>query len=203
VDITHLREDRTLTTVASVLRRSWRLLVGLAIVGAAIYVAMTLSDAQGRADLPRGYAVRMTCETDPESYLWSGGCDRVAADIARTGKPSFIELYLAFVTAHHELIPSPAATRRFARVPCDAGFDVGAAIKGTRFILEPDRFRGVCSRAYAEAIKDQMDERDRALLTIEREGLSWWALAAGALANLTEPLLLLGGAALVLALWLL
>jgi hypothetical protein len=198
-----MRGDHMLTTAASFLRRRWRFLVGLAVVGAAFYVATTISDAQGRADLPRGYAVRMTCETDPESYLWSGGCDRVAADIARTDKPSFLELYLAFVTAHHRLIPSPATTRRFAGTPCEPGFDVGKAIKGTRFILEPQRFKGICSPAHAEAIKDQMDERDRALLTIERAGLSWQALAAGTLANLSESLVLFGGAALFLALWML
>ncbi len=189
--------------VARLICGYWRPLVGLAVAGAAIYVAIAVSDTQGRMDLPRGYAVRMTCEDDPESYLWSGGCARVAADIARTDKPSFFELYRAFVTVHHSLIPPPRITRRFTGMPCDTDFDVKGEIKGTRFVLEPERFKDVCQRAYAEAIKEQMDERDRALLTIERGGLSWTALAAGALANLTEPLVLLAGAALFLALWIL
>ena len=41
------------------------------------------------------------------------------------------------------------------------------------------------------------------MLTIERGGLSWSPLIAGALANLTEPLVLLGAAFVVLALVLL
>jgi hypothetical protein len=191
------------STAAAALRRYWRLLAALALAGAGLYVATTISDAQGRADLPRGYAVRMTCEDDPESHLWSGECARVAADIARTDKPSFLELYRAFVTAHHSLIPSPATRRRFAGMPCDPGFDVGGALQGTRFILEPERFEGVCSRAYAEAIKDEIDEEDRALMTIERAGLSYAALAAGALANLTEPLALFAASAVLLGLWIL
>ena len=71
-------------------RRNWRLLCAAAIAAAAVYWAIELSDYQGRYDIPAGYAVRMTCEADPESALWSGGCDRVAADIARTDKPSFL-----------------------------------------------------------------------------------------------------------------
>lgn len=189
--------------VVSVLRRYWRLLAGLCLAGAGLYVAVTLSDAQGRIDLPYGYAVRMTCEDDPESYLWSGGCDRIAADIARTDKPSVLALYRAFVTVHHSMIPSPATTRRFAKAPCEPGFDIGARLKGTRFILSPDKFKGVCSRAHAEAIRNEIDARDRALLTIERGGLSWSALVAGTLANLTEPLALLGAITLLLALWIL
>ncbi len=113
-----MRGGSTLAILASSLVHHWRFLAGLAVVGAGVYVATTISDTQGRGDLPRGYAVRMTCENDPESYLWSGECDRVAADIARTDKPSFIELYLAFVAAHHSLIPSPATQRRFAGTPC-------------------------------------------------------------------------------------
>ncbi len=198
-----MRGDHMLKAAVLLLRHGWRLLVGLTVVAAAVYVAITVSDTQGRADLPRGYAVRMTCEDDPESYLWSGGCARVATDIARTDKPSFLALYRAFVTAHHALIPSPATTRRFARTACDRSFAIRQALKGTRFILEPDRFEGVCSRAHTDAIKEEIDERDRALLTIERAGLTWSALAAGALANLTEPLVLLGGSAVLLALWIL
>jgi hypothetical protein len=198
-----MRVDNILRQGASVLWLRWRLLVGLIALGTTVYVALTISDAQGRADLPRGYAVRMTCEDDPESHLWSGECGRVAAAIARTDRPSFIELYRAFVAAHHTLIPSPALRRRFASLPCEPGFDVGKALQGTRFILEPERFERVCLPAYAEAIKDEIDEKDRALLTIERGGLSYEALLAGTLANLTEPLVILGGAALLLALWIL
>jgi hypothetical protein len=192
-----------LKSVAIYLKRWWRILAGLCLAGAAVYVATTVSDRQGRADLPLGYAVRMTCEHDPESYLWSGGCNRIAADIARTDQPSFFELYRAFVTAHHRLIPSPATVRCFARVPCEAGFDIGETLKGTRFILAPERFEGACSLAYAQAVMDEVDAHDRALLTIRRAGLTYTALAAGALANLTEPLALLAAAVFVLALWLL
>jgi hypothetical protein len=195
--------DQILRTGASVLRRCWRLLAGLVVAGTAVYVAITISDTQGRADLPRGYAVRMTCEDDPEAHLWSGECDRVTADIARTDKPSFLELYRAFVTAHHTKIPSPATRRRFAGTPCEPGYDVGKALDGTRFVLEPERFKGVCSPAHAEAIKEEIDEEDRALMAIEREGLSYAALVAGALANLTEPVVILGACALLLALWIL
>ncbi len=77
------------------------------------------------------------------------------------------------------------------------------ALKGTRFVLEPDRFKGVCSPQHAEAIKKEVDARDRALLTIERGGLSYSALVAGTLANLTEPLVILGACALLLAVWIL
>lgn len=192
-----------LKEAASYIGRRWRFLVLLCLVAGGLQIAIDLSDRQGRADLPLGYAVRMTCEEDPESYLWSGGCDRLTADIARTDKPSFLELYQAFVTAHHWHIPTPATSRRFSRVPCQTGYDVRAALKGTRFILEPDRFKGVCTPEHARAIQDELDERARALLTIERAGLTWPALMAGTLANLTEPLVLFGTAAVLLALWLL
>jgi hypothetical protein len=51
----------------------------------------------------------------------------------------------------------------------------------------------VCTAAHAQAVMDELDARDRALLAIEREGLSQEALVAGALANLTEPLAILAG----------
>ena len=113
-------------------RRNWRLLCAAAVAAAAVYWAIELSDYQGRYDIPAGYAVRMTCEADPESALWSGGCDRVAADIARTDKPSFLELYRAFVTVHHQQIPSPQTRRQFTDVACDPAFDQQAALRGTR-----------------------------------------------------------------------
>lgn len=192
-----------LKEAASYIGRRWRFLVLLVLVAGGLQYAVDLSDRQGRADLPLGYAVRMTCEEDPESYLWSGGCDRIAGDIARTDKPGFLELYLAFVTAHHWYIPTPATSRRYAGVPCEPGYDIAAALKGTRFVLEPDRFKGVCTPEHARAIQDELDERARALLTIERAGLTWEALMAGALANATEPLVLFGTAAVLLGLWLL
>ena len=183
-------------------RRHWRFLVGAVLALAAVSTAIEWSDAQGRFDIPAGYAVRMTCEPDPESALWSGGCDRVAADIARTDKPTFIELYRAFVTAHHRHIPSPATRHRFAQTPCDPSFDRDAALKGTRFVLEPVRVRFLeaCTAAHVEAVKAEIDERDRALMTIEREGLSHEALIAGALANLTEPIVIFAGAVVLAAL---
>jgi hypothetical protein len=192
-----------LTSVKDFLRREWRILAAACLAGAGAYAAVTFSDTQGRFDLPRGYAVRMTCESDPESALWSGGCDRVAADIARISAPGFGELYRAFVRAHHSAIPSPATARRFSRKPCDPAFDMRATLKGTRYILSPDEFAGVCSAAHARTIMDEIDARDRAYLIIERAGLSYPALAAGTLANLTEPLALLAAVTLALALWLL
>ncbi len=192
-----------LSGVKDFLRREWRILAAACLAGAGAYAAVTFSDTQGRFDLPRGYAVRMTCENDPESALWNGGCDRVAADIARTGIPGFGELYRAFVRAHHSAIPSPATTRRFASRPCDPIFDLSATLKGTRYVLSPDEFAGVCGIAHARAIMDEIDARDRAYLVIERAGLSYPALAAGTLANLTEPLALLAAVTLALALWLL
>ena len=186
-------------------KRHWRLLLGAVLAAVAVVVAIDVSDRQGRGDIPSGYAVRMTCEADPESALWSGGCERVATDIARTDKPSLIELYRAFVTVHHTQIPAPATRRWFARMPCDPGFDLDAALKGTRFVFIPVRahFKDACTQAHVEAIMAEIDARDRALLTIEREGLSHAALYAGALANLMEPLVILGGAAVVATLLLL
>jgi hypothetical protein len=183
-------------------RRHWRLLVGLGCAAAALAVAVELSDSQGRFDIPYGYAVRMTCEPDPEFALWGGGCDRVAADIARTDKPSFFELYRAFITVHHLPIPSPATRRRFADVPCDPGFDRDAFLKGSRYVFVPVRvlFNEACTLPHANAIMDEIDARDRALLTIERGGLSQSALIAGALANLSEPLVIFGAAAVLAAL---
>jgi len=184
------------------LRRNWRLLVGAAFAVIAIAVAIEISDRQGRFDLPSGYAVRMTCEPDPESVLWSGGCERIGEDIARSDKPSFFELYRAFVTVHHRHIPAPATRRRFADVACAPGFDLEAALKGTRYVFIPLRrhFAAACTQGEVQAVMAEIDARDRALLTIERAGLSQAALYAGALANLTEPLVLLAAAAIVAAL---
>ena len=195
-----MRATLGLSGFAASIGRRWRWLLGFALAAAGLYAAVTTSDRRGRADLPSGYAVRMTCESDPESHLWSGGCDRVAADIARSDKPSFAELYQAFVTVHHTAIPSQATQRRFAGSACEPAFDVGATLKGSRFILSPEKFAGVCSLAHAKAIMDEIDARDRALLTIEREGLSHAALVAGTLANLTEPLILFAAISLLLAL---
>jgi hypothetical protein len=190
------------TRLLQEVRDHWRLLVGAVLAFCAVAVAIELSDRQGRHDLPAGYAVRMTCEQDPESALWNGGCDRVAADIARTDKPSFLELYRAFVTVHHRHIPSPALQREIQGEACEAGFDLDAALKGTRYVFIPLRphFAGVCTPAHARAVMDELDARDRALLAIEREGLSHEALIAGALANLTEPLAILAGVLIVAAL---
>jgi hypothetical protein len=193
---------RALTLVrrlASAMKHHWRLLLGGTLAVFAVNAAVDLSDSQGRFDIPSGYAVRMTCEADPESSLWSGGCDRVAADIARTDKPSFIELYRAFMTVHHRPIPSPRTQRRFAGVPCDTGFDREATLKGTRYVLAPVRvrFNDACTLAHAKVIMDEIDARDRALLTIERGGLSHSALFAGALANLSEPLVIFVAAAVI------
>ncbi len=183
-------------------KRNWRLLLGATIAAVVIWAAIEASDRQGRFDIPSGYAVRMTCEPDPESPLWNGGCERVAADIARKDKPGFIELYRAFVTVHHRYIPSPATHARFRGVPCDQGFDLDAALRGTRYVFVPLRvhFAEACTVAEVEAIMAEIDERDRALLAIERAGLSHSALYAGALANLTEPVVLFAAAVILAAL---
>jgi hypothetical protein len=183
-------------------RRNWRLLSAAAVAAAAVYWAIELSDYQGRYDIPAGYAVRMTCEADPEAALWGGGCDRLAADIARADKPSFLELYRAFVTAHHQQIPSPQTRRQFTDVPCDPAFDQDAALRGTRYVFIPLRvhFAQACTPAYTQAVMQEIDTRDRALLSIEREGLSHEALAAGTLANLTEPVVIFVGAVVLAAL---
>jgi len=196
-----MRRDFGLSSVVAFIRRHWRIIAGACLAGAGLYIAIEISDKQGRADLPYGYAVRMTCEADPESHLWSGGCDRIAADIARTDRPSFGDLYQAFVIVHHTPIPSAATARQFANVPCDADFNLDETLKGTRYILVTEKFTSVCSLAHAQAIMDEIDTRARALMTIERGGLSYSALAAGTLANLTNPLVGVGIILLVIVLW--
>jgi len=191
-----------LNAVIAELRRNWRLLVGAVLAIAAVAVAIEISDRQGRFDLPSGYAVRMTCEPDPEAPLWSGGCERIADDIARTDKPSFSALYRAFVAVHHRHIPTPETRRRFASVPCDPDFDLDRLLRGTRYVFIPLRvhFAEACTEGGVTAVMHELDERDRALLAIERAGLSQGALIAGALANLTEPLVILAVAGIVAAL---
>jgi len=187
------------------LRTHWRLFVASILAAAAINFAVELSDSQGRLDLSYGYAVRMTCEPDPEAHLWSGGCERIEDDLNRSDKPSFLELYQDFITVHHRQIPSVETARRFAGQPCENGFDRDAALKGTRYVLEAVRvhFEGVCRADYAEAIKAEIDARDRARMSIEREGLSHAALYAGALANLSEPLVIFAAVCIGAALWIL
>lgn len=183
-------------------QRNWRLLAAATLAIGAISYAIDLSDRQGRFDIPSGYAVRMTCEADPEAPLWSGGCERIASEIARTDKPGFLALYEAFIRVHHRHIPPPATRARFASVPCEAGFDIDASLRGTRYVFIPLRrhFAEACTQAEVQAIMGELDERDRALLAIEREGLSHAALYAGALANLTEPLVIFIAAGIVAAL---
>lgn len=196
-----MRGNFGLSSVVALIGRHWRILAGLCLAGAGLYIAIEISDKQGRADLPYGYAVRMTCEDDPESYLWSGGCDRIAADIARTDRPSFGDLYQAFVIVHHSSIPSAATARHFANVPCDTGFKLDETLKGTRYILVTEKFANVCSLPHAQAIMDEIDTRARALMTIERGGLTYSALAAGTIANLTNPLAILAATLVVMVLW--
>lgn len=168
-------------------RRFWPLLVLLALAGGWVWFAFELSDAQGRLDLPRAYAVRMTCEDDPEADLWSGGCDRVAEAIAEKGDPSISALYRAFVVVHHG--PSPRKQGAPAAGMPEPGFDLDKALSGQRYGLavELPHFEGVQSAAHAEAVKAALDARDRALLLIERAGLSIPPLVAGAAANLMHP----------------
>ncbi|MDH4982071.1 hypothetical protein [Hyphomicrobium sp. D-2] len=199
------RSKAVATNTLGELRRNWRLLMAAVLAVGAVLLAIDVSDRQGRMDIPQGYAVRMVCEPDPESHLWNGGCERIAADISRSDKPSIVELYQAFVTVHHTQIPSPELERQFRSDPCEQGFDLDTQLKGTRYVFVPLRphFSGACSRAQVETIMAMLDDRDRALLAIEREGLSHAALYAGALANLTEPLVILGAAAVVAALFIL
>ncbi|MBN8913912.1 MAG: hypothetical protein J0I75_24745 [Hyphomicrobium sp.] len=178
------------------LRRRWPLVLALSLAGAWLGFAFWLSDIQGRMDLPRAYSVRMTCEDDPEAGLWRGGCERIEADIAKTGRPSFLDLYNAFVIVHHAPGPREASAPRFADVPAEPGFDVQTALAGQRYglALVTPEFEGVKSAAHAEAVKTEIDARDRALLAIGRAGLGHDALLAGALANLVHPGVMLEGA---------
>lgn len=180
----------------SAVRRRWPLWLALAVTGGWVGFAFMLSDEQGRMDLPQAYAVRMTCEDDPEAALWSGGCERVAADIAKVEKPAFGELYRAFVAVHHAGRPREAIAAPFATEAAEPGFDVAALLEGQRYgvgYVKPE-FDGVRSRAHAEAVKDAIDARDRALLAIGRAGLGFDALIAGALANLAHPGAMIEGA---------
>ncbi|HEX2842670.1 hypothetical protein [Hyphomicrobium sp.] len=179
------------------LRQRWPVALGVVVLGTCAAFAIVLSDEQGRMDLPLAYSVRMTCEDDIEAALWRGGCERIAPDIAKTGRPSFPELYSAFVTVHHEPNPGAATAARFASDSSDTGFDVAALLNGKRYNLATvvPEFDDVRSRAHAEAVMEAIDQRDRALLTIGRAGLGYDALIAGALANLVHPGALVEGAA--------
>jgi len=185
--LSHLAQSATDTL--RTLRRRWPLVLALALAGGWIWLAVWLSDVQGRMDLPLAYSIRMTCEDDPEAELWRGGCERIAADIAKTGRPPFLDLYAAFVQVHHAPEPRVAAGTRFADAEAEPGFDVAPMLAGQRYglALVTPEFEGVKSRAHAEAVKDEIDTRDRALLAIGRAGLSQEALIAGTLANLAHP----------------
>ncbi len=178
------------------MRRRWRLVLALALAAGWVAFAVSLSDVQGRMDLPRAYSVRMTCEDDPEATLWHGGCDRIAGDIATAGKPSFGALYSAFVTVHHQPPPGDAVRPDFAALGAEPGFDLQAALQGQRYGLAAVRpeFDGVARKDHAEAVMAAIDTRDRALLVIGRAGLSFEALLVGALANLVHPWAMIEGA---------
>jgi hypothetical protein len=181
--------SRSLAQLWDTARRRWPALLVLALATGWVLFAITLSDEQGRFALPRAYSVKMTCEDDPEAALWHGGCDRVAADIAKTERPGFLELYTAFVDVHHVAGPREAAAARAGDDPADPSFDVGALLAGQRYglaMVAPE-FEGVKSRRHAEAVMEEIDKRDRALLAIGRAGLGYDALIAGALANLAHP----------------
>jgi uncharacterized membrane protein YhdT len=180
---------RFATQSMAALKRRWPLALGLALAGGWILFAFWLSDVQGRMDLPRAYSVRMTCEDDPEATLWRGGCERIQSDIAQTGRPGFVDLYNAFVQAHHAPGPREASLARFADAPAEPTFDARAMLAGQRYglALVMPEFEGVKSRAHAEAVMTEIDIRDRALLAIGRAGLGHDALIAGAFANLVHP----------------
>jgi hypothetical protein len=186
-----------LETAAGFVRRRWRLVLAALCVAAGLAFAVDLSDRQGRYELQYGPPIRMTCEDDPESTLWRGGCERIATDIARTDPPSFLDLYWAFVALYHSPTPREAASSRFAGSPVEDGFDLAAALKGTRYAIAPHDFAGVRNLDHARAVMEEIDKRDRARLLVARGGLSYEALAAGTLANLTDPIAFLAALLLV------
>ncbi|MCC7251093.1 hypothetical protein [Hyphomicrobium sp.] len=194
VSLSQLAQSAT-ETVHALIRR-WPLVLALLLAGGWIWFAVSLSDVQGRMDLPWAYSIRMTCEDDPEAALWHGGCERIEVDIAKTGRPGFLDLYNAFVTVHHAPGPREASAARFADAQADPAFDVRATLAGQRYGLASvlPEFEGVRTRAHAEAVKDAIDVRDRALLVIGRAGLGVDALIAGALANLVHPGAMVDGA---------
>jgi hypothetical protein len=186
-------------TVASILRalahsirRRWRVVVALSVAAAGLAAAVVIADEQGRHDIRYGLPLRVSCEEDPESALWRGGCERIMADIARTDQPSFADLYWAFVALHHSPSPREAAARRFSHAPIDPSFDVASALKGTRYVITPQHFADARNIEHARAIMDELDKKDRVLLLVSRGGLSLTALAAGTLANVTDAIVLLG-----------
>ncbi|WP_333793487.1 hypothetical protein [Hyphomicrobium sp.] len=191
------RFQRYPTDALAVLKRHWLTLLAALVIGGWIWFAFWLSDVQGRMDLPRAYSVRMTCEDDPEADLWRGGCERIRADIDTSGRPGFFDLYRAFVRVHHAPGPRAAAAARFAETKIEADFDVTPLLTGQRYGLAAvtPEFDGVKNTAHAEAVKDEIDARDRALLVIGRAGLGMDALVAGALANLVHPGAMVEGAA--------
>lgn len=148
--------------------------------------AVMLADEQNREDVRYGLPLRVSCEEDSESDLWRGGCERIAADIARKDRPSFADLYSTFVALHHATDPIEVAARSFADQPVDPAFDPTAEIKGTRYVISPQLFAGARNSAHARAIMLEIDKRDRARLLVSREGLTLKALAAATLANLTD-----------------
>jgi hypothetical protein len=188
--------SRSVSETLTNLRQRWPLALGVVLLAVMVAFAIQLSDDQGRMDLPLAYSVRMTCEDDVEAGLWRGGCERIASDIAKTGPPSFGELYHAFVAVHHAPSPREATAPRFAGEAPEGSFDLKAMVEGQRYSLASvmPEFEGVRSRVHAEAVMAGIDERDRALLTIGRAGLGYDALIAGALANLTHPAALADGA---------
>lgn len=191
------RLQRNTTDALAALRRYWLTLLVALGIGGWIWFAFWLSDVQGRMDLPRAYSVRMTCEDDPEADLWRGGCERIRADIDKSGRPGFFDLYRAFVLVHHAPGPRAAAAAQFGDSEFEAGFDVTQLLSGQRYGLAAvtPEFDGVKNAAHAEAVKDEIDARDRALLVIGRAGLGMDALIAGALANLVHPGAMVEGAA--------
>jgi hypothetical protein len=173
-------------------RRRWRSLAALSVAAIGLIAAVVLADEQGRDDVKFGLPLRVSCEDDPESSLWRGGCERIAADLARTDRPSFADLYAAFVAIHHSPDAVETAARRFAGTPVDVSFDVASALKGTRYVVTPHLFTSARNLEHAKAIMEEIDKKDRARLLVARGGLSLSALAAGTLANLTDAIVLLG-----------
>jgi hypothetical protein len=179
----------------------WPVLVATPIAAAGLWLAVSESDAQGRRDLQYAFSVRMTCEEDPESGLWSGECERIEGAIARTDRPSFLDLYQAFRIVHHEGAPASAAAAGSSTAGNATPLDIDSLLAGSRYIIQLKEFLSARTLEDVHAIKAKIDRRDRALLLIERDGrLSTRALVAGTLANLTSAWALSVSAGLALLL---
>ena len=183
---------------------NWRLLCGAVIAAAAVYGAIELSDYSGSlrhsGRLCRAHDVRARSGIRPLER-------RVRSRRRRYRPHRQAVVHRALPRLRHRASPADPLARKhagsFAQTACDPAFDQDAALKGTRYRLDSAARafrRGLHAGAYRRPSWQEIDARDRALLAIEREGLSHEALVAGALANLTEPVVIFAGAVIAAAL---